>query len=474
MCQSFFFSTGSALRANRQSSLDMLGTAGFLKSRLPKLFTQADGLDSYLHRGLSATFLISVAGKGMAFATGIVLARFMGPSGLGVYALAIAVAQLLRLPSAFGLPGVVVRYVSLYDTEQCWSLMRGLLKSTAFLTLIISVSLAATGSIVVWLLSDRLGAEKATALLLALWMVPFLDLAGFRGATLQGLRRVVLAQIPDVLLRPILLLALLGLAWKLARASELGPVLVLQIHLLVLTVTFVIGVYMLQRAIPPEVWATTSTTDFPRWRNSLLPFMFIHAAQMVLSQTDTIMLGILSTDTNVGLYRVAWQAAALMTFGLGIVNIVIQPMISRLHSQGDRARLQRMLTLTTRLSVAVTIPVALGLFAAGPWLLSVVFGGAYGVSYAPMMILVVGQLVNVAAGSVGLLLFMTGHERDAAWSIGLATGLNIVLDAALIPGFGIEGAASASAISLVVWNVSLLRRVRRHLGVHPTVFGRYL
>jgi O-antigen/teichoic acid export membrane protein len=444
-----------------------------MKSSVVTRFTATDGLDAYLARGLSATFFISIAGKGLTFLTGVLLARLMGPTNLGVYAMALAVAQLLRLPSALGLPGVVVRYVPVYDVEEDWGLLRGLLLRAVQFTLSLSVVSAVAGSIVVWLLAAWLGSEKTVALWLALWMIPILDFSVLRNAALQGLRRVALAQIPDVLLRPIFFLGLLGIAWKITSGATFGPVLTLALYLLAVAISFFLGMKLLGRAVPQPVWKSVTRTDYPRWRNSLLPFMLLYTMQLALSQVDILMLSALSTDASVGLYRVAWQGAELISFMLGIVNVVIQPMIARLHTQGDHTRLQRMVTITARLSAGITLPIALLLVVLGPWLLSIVFGDPYRMSYAPMTILVAGQLVNVAAGSVALLLFMTGHEHDAARAISLAALINVVMDLALIPRFGIEGAAIASAVSLITWNLTLLYRVRQRLGINPTVFRSY-
>ena len=439
--------------------------------RLRTRFDEVDAVDAYLGRGLSATFVINIVGKVITFLVGVALARLLGPAHLGVYATAIAIAQLLRLPSVLGLPGVIVRYVSVYETQEHWSLMRGLLQRALYLTVSLSVVAAVIGSIVVFSLSGRLGEDKTLAFLLAVWMVPVLDFSVFRSAILQGLRRVVVAQIPDILLRPIAFLGLLIFVWQVADGTRLNAVLALQVYLFTAVLSFVVGIALLAHAVPKPVWRKPAETDFSRWRNSLAPFMLIYTAQLLLSQIDVLILSALSTDVAVGIYRVAWQGGEIVTFTLGIVNIVIQPMISRLHLQGDTARLQRMITQTTRLSTAIALPVALLLVVIGPWFLEIVFGAAYSSSYAPMAILVVGQLANVAAGSVGLLLFMTGHERDAAWAISLALILNILLDFSLIPAWGPEGAAIASAVSLVIWNIILLRRVRQCLGVHPTVFG---
>ena len=446
----------------------------YIQNALVLPIHQDAGLNSYLNRGLLATFLITVCGKAAVFLTGIVLARLLGPANLGIYAVALAVAQLLRLSTVFGLPGMVVRYVSLYDAQHSWGLLRGLLQRGLRLTVILSLVAVVIGSLVIWAARGALGLEKTLAFLAALWMVPLLDFAVLRSAVLQGFRHVTLAQIPDGLIRPLVFLVALVLFWDLGDASVGSPVTVLALQWAVVLVTFVIGLPLLYRAVPRSVWNAAAEYDACRWRGSFVPFMFLYAIQLLLSHADVLMLSALSTDLSVGLYRVASQGGELMAFTLGIVNLVIQPVISRLHTSGDRERLQDLITRTVRLSTIIAVPIALSLLMFGERLLAGLFGPEYQASYLPMMILVSGQMVNVACGSVGLLLFMTGHERDAAWSIASALTINIALGLALIPVFGAEGAAVASAVSLIAWNIFLYRRVRRRLAIHPTIFGRRL
>ena len=71
-----------------------------------------------------------------------------------------------------------------------------------------------------------------------------------------------------------------------------------------------------------------------------------------------------------------------------------------------------------------------------------------------------------------LALTMTGHQRDAAASIGAGAVLNVVLNVALIPGWGLEGAAAATATSMIVWNLLLAVAVRRRLGINASALGR--
>ena len=67
---------------------------------------------------------------------------------------------------------------------------------------------------------------------------------------------------------------------------------------------------------------------------------------------------------------------------------------------------------------------------------------------------------------------MAGEERRAAIAVGIGAVLNIVFDAALIPLWGLEGAAVGATASLIVSEVLMVRAVRTTLGIHLTLVGR--
>jgi len=81
-------------------------------------------------------------------------------------------------------------------------------------------------------------------------------------------------------------------------------------------------------------------------------------------------------------------------------------------------------------------------------------GQEFAIAKTTLLILLVGQVVNVMSGSVGFILQMTGKEKIYQNILLLALVCNIVLNILLIPKFGIEGAAIASTFSLLFWNLS--------------------
>ena len=153
-----------------------------------------------------------------------------------------------------------------------------------------------------------------------------------------------------------------------------------------------------------------------------------------------------------------------------VAGAALAPMISSLHVSGKRKELQRLVTLAARGIFAFSFPAGLVLILAGRYVLRA-FGAESTVAYRSLVILAVGQLVNALAGSVGFPMVMTGHQRRAAAIMGVSAGLNVVLNAVLIPRYGLTGAAAATGTTLALQNVVMLVHVIKRLGVNPTILG---
>jgi O-antigen/teichoic acid export membrane protein len=122
-----------------------------------------------------------------------------------------------------------------------------------------------------------------------------------------------------------------------------------------------------------------------------------------------------------------------------------------------------------RLTFVVTAAVAIAIAIAGYWVLGLFGKGFAEAAYIPLLIILAGQCVAAMSGPTGFLMTMTRYERQASWFMALAAVLNVVFSVALIPAFGLIGAALATAFGSVAWNVSGLAFVRTRLGVNPTV-----
>jgi O-antigen/teichoic acid export membrane protein len=112
---------------------------------------------------------------------------------------------------------------------------------------------------------------------------------------------------------------------------------------------------------------------------------------------------------------------------------------------------------------------------AGKPILALLFGQEFTIAYAAMVFLVIGQFVNSISGSTGSFMNMTGKEKILRNIIFFSAVINVTLSLALIPSFGLKGAAIAGMTSLCFWNICALIYIKskfgKTIGYFPMVSG---
>ena len=202
----------------------------------------------------------------------------------------------------------------------------------------------------------------------------------------------------------------------------------------------------------------------------MLPLLLLAAFQQVFNQLDILMLGWFTDSASIGVYSVASRAAQASIFAVAAINTIFAPTISVLYGRGDAAGLQEVVTTASWWSLISALAFAVPMFVlAGP-LLSI-FGESFVTADTSLRILLIGQVVNAGLGSVVYIMTMTGQERPAVFILGAILVGNFALNLALIPEFGIEGAAVAKAGTLIVWKMAMAMAIWRRIKVVPSLFG---
>lgn len=428
---------------------------------------RGSGVGAVLSRGAVAAFAINLAGAGGTFALHVLLSRTMGGTEYGIYVYAVTWITVLALIAKMGWDTTLVRYIPAYDAGMEYSLLRGVLRRGISFTFAGGVFLAGLSAVVTWLIGEQLKPGLRTTFLFAFLLLPVMAQTQVVQSALRGFRRVPISEVPDRILRPILLagvvlVAARGLGWRMAAET------VILIHLAAMIIALATAMFWLGRSIPKPVRASGPTYRDREWLSVSFPFVVLSATHLILNQVDVIMVGSILGTTEAGIYAVASRVAVLVLFALTAINVIAGPMISQLHAQKNILALQHVVTLVARGSLVFSLGVGIALTLFGKDVLSL-FGTEFVEGYVALVILTSGQIANAAAGCVALLLTMTGHERGAALIMVLSIIVNIGLNAALIPIFGLAGAACATAFTTAMWNVMMLVHVRRRLGIQASV-----
>jgi len=422
-----------------------------------------------LMKGVSGLLSLRVAFGAMSFLLTVLLARMLGAQAFGTYSYALAWVMLLGAPAVLGLDQLLVREVAAYSVKSRWDLLRGILRAANGTVLLVSLSLAAIAATVAWVLRGRNPPELVNTFWVGLLLIPLISLTRLRQATLQGLHRVVFGSIPERLILPALFLATL-VVFRVLRVPLTAPA-AMSLNVAATGVAFVVGAWLLHRNLPAPVRQTAPAYERLLWARSALPILLFSGAGIVFAQTDTLILGSLKGSGAVGLYGVADKSAELLSFVLVAQNAAFASTAASLHAQQDLGALQRLTTRIARLTLLMTLPLAILFIGFGPWFLARFYGAAFLPARPALTILSIGQLINVATGLNGMLLIMTRNERALLKAVAASAVANIGLNLLLVPGWGMSGAAIANTSSIILLNVIATVSLHRKTAIHSTVLG---
>jgi O-antigen/teichoic acid export membrane protein len=366
------------------------------------------------------------------------LARILGPEGYGVYAFTLTIIGLLAMPVKAGTPQIVVRETAKLTAHKEWSLVRGVW-NWSMRVVIGGYLVVLVLFLIFWLrYIESISIERRESLFIGVSvLLPFLSLTALRGGQIQGLRKVILGQIPEYVIRPGLFLISIVIVIGCYQKVGLSAQSAVALNAFGTVLAFCIATYFLWRVRPDGLQKGENCTYRSKdWLRAAVPLTLVGGFQVINNQADILMIGTLLGDSEVGVYKVAVQLASLVVFGLAAVNLVIRPYVSKLYSQGRMRDLQILVTSSARAIFFVAImPIVLFLVLA-PTLLEFTFGKAYVSASFSLQVLTIGQMSNAFFASVGVLLNMTGHERDTMKIVAIAAALNVGLNFLLTRFFG--------------------------------------
>ena len=286
-------------------------------------------------------------------------------------------------------------------------------------------------------------------------------------ATMRGMHRVISAEAAINLVRPIVLIAFIAIAWALRGKLE-APWLVCGMAASFLVVDF--SLRMGRRRVFPPPTGDRVRLPLGTLYRECAPYLLIGVGLPLLSNLDVVLLGNLGGDQDVARYAASARVINLAIVGLVSVNLLIAPKLPVLYQQGKRKEMQALLRRNNIVVTAVSLVPALVLLLFGGWILSS-FGSEYGDATDVLHILLIGQLINVCVGPVNLICMMAHRQHAASRLVLVACAIEVALCYLLIPTHGALGAAWANASALGFLNLSLAVVVAVELKIDPTLLN---
>jgi O-antigen/teichoic acid export membrane protein len=420
-----------------------------------------------LARGAAVAFLLQGLGAAVAFAMQVLLGRWMGASDYGTYSFTVAWAALVAVIAGVGLPVTVLRFIPTYLSQHDLGRVRGILQISVLINCVVGFGIALIGTVVALLASN--GDAPNWVLILGLWIAALLTLRTLQQEIVRSFRRIALAYAPGMVLRPLFIIA--GGAAYISSGHDLGSVGALTITAAAMVVALLLQGGRFWWKLETAVRRAAPIYETRTWIAVALPLLLIIGFEVVLSETDIVMVGAFLGSKDAGIYTAASKTSILVGLVLISANAIAAPMYASLWARG---RLDDLAGLARRVTVWVfwpTLLVSIVLLVAAKPILGL-FGSQFTAGSSILIVLLVGQVISAAVGSVGYLMTLTGHQREAARVYGGVAVLHLAVNAFTIPLLGAIGAAVATSFSISIWSLWLHTLVVRRLGIHPSILGR--
>ena len=399
-----------------------------------------------LRRGGLVLVMIAVGGFAADFAFNVGLTHLLPAHEFGDFRVAHAFAAFFGVAVLLGgdraAPKALAGPLATGATGPAWEYIRfylgiGLVLSTAVIALTWAACILYHGS------TELEGLHPIALLVVS---VPLHASGAMASRGLQAAQLPIRASLPWRVGAPALVLSLIGLLtwWR-------GGVTLPQIVALAVLAVFLISTWQwwqLWRLKMPRFERDPEARVPRRWLATSLPMMGAFLVVLALNQSDLYFLEIFGEEHEVGHYAAAATSAhfllLIQTAVVGLMAPLIQLGLEKGIADGKRAYWHGQ-----RLMLAGLVPAAVGLALAARPVLSL-FGDGYPAAVPVLQLLVVGNLAWATVALSTLWLQYTG-KGTVIVGITIATlVVDSVLNALLIPRYGMAGAAAGTAATMIL------------------------
>ncbi|BEQ13530.1 lipopolysaccharide biosynthesis protein [Desulfoferula mesophila] len=183
-------------------------------------------------------------------------------------------------------------------------------------------------------------------------------------------------------------------------------------------------------------------------------------------RVDVLVLGVFVSDREVGLYSFAAMLAEGFNQILVVLRINYNPLIARLWHEGKLPQLYSLFRAGRKKTYLIVAPLAAVLLVAFPlatWLVPAL--SAYQASFPVLALLMAGIMSYAGYLPFSHLLLQSNSPGAQSVMTGVIVSMNFLLNLAMVPLWGKEGAALATAINFVLYGLWVHLIIRWKLGL---------
>lgn len=401
-------------------------------------------------KGGVISFGVKIFTLSLGFFTTWFLSSHYGAGTIGQLALLDSAVSMITIFTVLGMNNSLVKLVPEHIAK--YSFYSAAL---TYKKMFIFVSLTSISTALIYFLFHREIAEtifhKSNLEWLFLLVSPLIfirSLQSLNMALIQALKKIYLITFFQ-LAQPVLFTGLIVLGTYI-YANKMLPIYVQVLIDSLLFITSLIAIYQIMyKKITPQKYHTVTNHEL---FSLSLPMMLTGILTAILFQTDIIMLGIMKTDHDVGIYSVVLKVAGLTSFVLMSINTFAAPKFSELYHEGKKEDLIFVAQQFSKILLITSLLIGSIFILFGNYIL-LYFGTEFTKGYYPLIIIVISWIFHAWAGPIAVMMNMIGLHKQLQYIVFLAAATNVILNLLLIPKYGITGSATATMISGLIIDI---------------------
>ena len=398
----------------------------------------------------SNTMIVKLAGLIVGILVSIFLGRNLGSEGLGIVNFSNRLGMILLILTMFGFQNVIIKFIAIAKGKNDDKAVADTLKTSLFFNGLLSILIAILGAILLPVILDIWDGNQdlyIPLLIVFIMLIPQ-TLSRVYGAALNGYGKIWQANLVNQTLSNLILGICLLIYWQLD--IEFTPISVLILYAISRVCLVLIVIILWKQTFLGKI---KGEFNFKPMFKMAKPLLLVTGTGVIASNADTIMLGIIGTFDDVGIYSVAARLALITSLFLLVINSAIKPKMAMLFSDNKINKIRAMVQTVTKGLTFVALLFVITVLILGEWVLGL-WGIEFKDAYNVLVVLSVGQFFNMASGCSGTLLIMSGYEKIHGYISVFSLILNIILNLILITNFGALGAAIATAITVILSNTA--------------------
>ncbi len=398
-----------------------------------------------------SVLIIRSSGVLLLFGFTLFITNFYSAENVGRYDFVRSTLMVLGGISLMGTNQSIIYYSGLLNARKSIESIRSIYSK--MLKIIFTLSLIILGFFMIFfnesIINDIFKNRESYSLILkTILTLVFFAVTMLNIDTIRALKKTILSEMYRSIFRFLLVFIFAIILLKTNNEELLVEVYLL--GFLLLSLFSSIRVYILFKKIDKPNDKSESFTITEIFKTSS-PMALSAIAYFIMQSIDIIILSIYKGFDQIAYYSVSVRLAMLTTLALMSVNIVIAPRIAEIYENQNMQKLQILIKHSTRIIFLISICVLSVLFFFSEEILSL-FGQDYIIAKNSLLFLLAAQFFNAISGPGAIYLNMTRRQKTLNKILVFGLIINISLNFYLIPTEGINGAAIATLISLIVWN----------------------